>query len=36
MSGKIEVINKNVTYKSKNYIGASFNIKLFFDDKKTD
>ena len=36
MSGKIEVSNKNVTYKSGSYTGASFSIKLFFHDKKED
>ena len=36
MSGKIEVINKNVTYKSGSYTGASFSIVLFFNDKKED
>ena len=34
MSGKIDVSNKEITYKSNNYTGASFNIILFFDDKK--
>jgi len=36
MSGKIEVSNKNVKYKSGSYTGASFKIILFFDDKKED
>jgi len=36
MSGKISVSNKNVTYKSGSYIGASFSIILYFNDKKED
>lgn len=36
MSGKISVTNKNVTYKSANYTGASFSIVLYYNDKKED
>jgi len=36
MSGKISVDNKNVTYKSGSYTGASFNITLYFEEQKKD
>ena len=36
MSGKISVTNKNVTYKSGSYTGASFSIILYYNDKKED
>jgi len=34
MSGKISVSNKNVTYKSGSYTGASFSIILYINEKK--
>ena len=36
MSGEITVSNKDVTYKSGSYTGASFSIILFLEDKKED
>lgn len=36
MSGKIEVCNKKVEYKTANYTGASFSIILYLNDKKED
>ena len=36
MSGKTSVTNKNVTYKSGSYTGASFSIILYYNDKKED